>query len=93
MVLNFSEASIQITSIQRNSRTEISKILSAAIINKPFRDLLLNDPGKAIEQGYHGQMFLLTNDEKNWLRSIKAGSICEFAKIIVEGVPSYQPAM
>ncbi len=64
-----------------NSRTqqEYSRILTAAVINMQFRQLLLTNPGKAIEAGYGGEMFTLAREEKRRVAEIRATSLADFA--------------
>jgi hypothetical protein len=38
-----------------SGKKEYSRILSAAVINSHFRHMLLNDPVKAISNGYSGE--------------------------------------
>ena len=58
---------------------EYSRILSAAVINNRFRQMLLSDPIKAISNGYSGEKFDINNDEKNRLATIQASSLADFA--------------
>lgn len=58
---------------------EISRLLAAAVINKRFRDLLLSDPARALAQGYHGETFQLTRDQKALVLSIRADKLSDFA--------------
>ena len=59
--------------------SEYSRILSAAVINSQFRQMLLKDPVKAITNGYSGERFEIDSDERNHLSSIKATSLADFA--------------
>jgi hypothetical protein len=61
------------------SSPEYSRILSAAVINSGFRQMLLKDPVKAICGGYSGEKFDLNSDDKNRLASIRAASLADFA--------------
>ena len=61
------------------SSTEYSRILSAAVINSHFRQMLLNDPVKAISNGYSGEQFNINNEEKVRLSVIRATSLADFA--------------
>jgi hypothetical protein len=45
--------------------------------------LLLNEPLIAIENGFNGQNFFLTEGEKEVLCSIKAASLSEYSKMLV----------
>ncbi len=58
---------------------EYSRILTAAVVNLQFRQLLLTNPGKAIESGYGGEMFALAREEKRRVAAIKATSLADFA--------------
>jgi len=63
----------------REPHPEYSKILSAAVINQPFRDLLLNDPNRAVSRGFNGESFNLSPKEKDELSSLKGLSLADFA--------------
>ena len=83
----------------------ISRLLSAAVINKRFRELLLTNPDQALAQGYSGEDFLLTYQERKLVLAIRAENLIDFAKKIssnqeVEGIhcsgswiPENQPAL
>ncbi|MDP2966785.1 MAG: hypothetical protein Q8N39_12240 [Pelolinea sp.] len=58
---------------------EYSRILSAAVINNSFRQMLLKDPIKAVCGGYSGENFNLNNEDKSRLASIRASSLADFA--------------
>lgn len=58
---------------------ECSRILTAAVINMQFRNLLLSNPGQAIERGYGGEAFALAREEKRRVAEIKATSLADFA--------------
>lgn len=59
--------------------TEYNRILSAAVVNRQFRKLLLNDPEKAVSNGYSGEKFLLDREDRSRLASIRASSLADFA--------------
>ena len=61
----------------------ISRLLSAAVVNQGFRDLLLTNPDQALAEGYHGEEFPLDFDEKNLVLSIRAESLSDFALQII----------
>lgn len=69
----------------RNARSEVtmnrevSKLLTAAVVSKAFCQLLLTNPAQALEDGYNGMRFALTNQEKELLLSIQATSLPELA--------------
>ena len=60
-------------------RQEISRILTAAVINESFRKLLLANPDKALSSGYRGEPFHLAKEERTRLAAIRASSLAEFA--------------
>ena len=64
--------------------SEYSRILSAAVINSKFREMLLSDPVKAVSSGYSGEKFELGREDKNRLAAIRATSLAEFAARLSE---------
>ena len=60
--------------------TELSRLLAAAIVNDQFKMLLLDDPESALENGYLGESFQLTEEERALLVSIRSGTLTELAK-------------
>ena len=65
-------------------RSEYSRILSAAVINSGFRNMLLKDPARAVSGGYSGERFNLSREDRNRLSSIHASSLAEFAAQLSE---------
>ena len=63
---------------------EICRLLTAAVVNIHFRQMLLANPGKAIASGYAGEAFRITTDEKQRLSSIRATSLADFASQAVQ---------
>jgi len=57
----------------------VGRLLSAAVVNRQFRDLLLSDPQAALKNGYQGESFSLNHDERNLVVSIRANTLAEFA--------------
>ena len=64
---------------QKKINKEYSRIITAAVINKPFRKLLLANPMKAISAGFCSETFNLSNEELAQIKSIRAKSLEEFA--------------
>jgi hypothetical protein len=60
-------------------RQEISRLLTAAVINENFRKLLLANPDQALSKGYRGEPFHLAKEERMRLAAIRASSLAEFA--------------
>ncbi|NMC30424.1 MAG: hypothetical protein GYA45_10170 [Pelolinea sp.] len=59
--------------------TEMSRILSAAVINEPFRQLLLDCPQRAIETGFHDEYFQVNAQELAKIEAIHASNLVDFA--------------
>lgn len=69
----------ELTGSTSRAKQEYSRILTAAVINMQFRQLLLTNPGKAIEVGYGGEVFALAREEKSRVAEIRATSLADFA--------------
>ena len=63
---------------------ELSRLLAAAVVNPSFCDQLLVDPQAAIDNGLHGETFVLSDAERYSLLSIRADSLAELAQNIVQ---------
>jgi hypothetical protein len=59
---------------------EMSRLLSAALVDRQFCDLLLNKPALALAKGYNGESFLLSNRDRQFVLASKSASITDFAK-------------
>ena len=59
--------------------SEMSRILSAAVVSSQFRSRLLADPAAAVAGGYSGESFSLAAQEQKKLGAIHAGSLADFA--------------
>jgi hypothetical protein len=76
---------ITLNSTNRTSNGyEISRLLTAAVVNARFRTLLLNDPTRALANGFNGESFRFTKDEYERILSIKAQSLADFANQLTE---------
>lgn len=60
-------------------KQELSRVISAAVINRQFCAMLLNDPVKALSAGYSGENFSLAQEDRVRLGSIRANNLAEFA--------------
>ncbi|MEN4041059.1 MAG: hypothetical protein ROW39_01855 [Anaerolineaceae bacterium] len=72
------------TSTGPNFDKESSRLLTAAVINRRFRQVLLNDPGRALSQGYGGEAFYLRSEEKANIARIQASSLEDFARQLTQ---------
>ena len=59
---------------------ELRRLLTAAVINRDFCNLLLADPAVAMATGYNGQPFQLDTEEEELILSIHATSLVDFAR-------------
>lgn len=73
------------------ARLDLSRLLAAATINQEFERLLLDDPLTALQQGYQEEKFLLTNEERDLVLSIRANSLPELAQILVRTLGKREP--
>ena len=62
-----------------DDRLEISRLLAAAVVNTEFCHLLLQDPALALKNGFQGETFSFTNDERDIIQSIRADSLADLA--------------
>ncbi len=60
--------------------TEVNRLLSAAVINQRFCNLLLSDPLRAITLGFNGEAFAFSAEEKSLLLAIHANTLQSFAE-------------
>jgi len=68
------------------NHSEMPRLLAAAVVNRQFRQTLLNDPMQALEVGCQGEMFTLTRDERALLLSIQANSLPDLARQLVSAL-------
>jgi hypothetical protein len=66
------------------SKAECGRLMHAAIINKRFCQMLLSNPIKSIENGYCGEKFSFTREEKERINSIRALTLDEFATQLIK---------
>ena len=62
---------------------ELNRLLSAAVVSKSFRNMLLNSPEVALASGYQGEAFNLSDVDRDWLFSVKATSLVDLAANMV----------
>lgn len=58
----------------------LPRLFAAAVVSRQFRETLLKEPEVAVQQGYLGQTFQLTEQEKGLLYSIRAESLTDLAQ-------------
>jgi hypothetical protein len=58
----------------------LSQVFAAAVVNRQFCDMLLQDPSIALQKGYLGESFSLSKEEQDLIVSIRAKSLSDLAK-------------
>lgn len=61
------------------NKPEIGRLISAAVVDRNFCDLLLHDPSTALEKGFYGERFRLSSRERQFVLTVKATSLTNFA--------------
>ncbi len=65
---------------ETSSLVGLSKLFEAAVVNRQFCQLLLNQPETALRQGYLGNSFDLSLEERALITSIQANSLPDLAR-------------
>jgi len=68
------------TSSRPGISSGISRVFAAAVVNRQFCDMLLQDPSIALQKGYLGETFPLSKEEQDLIISIQAKSLSDLAK-------------
>ena len=64
-------------------KDELNRLLSAAVVSKSFRSMLLSNPEIALASGYQGEKFNLTEEDRVWLFSIRPATLVDLAANMV----------
>lgn len=62
---------------------ELSRLITAAVVNREFCSLLLTNPEQALKDGYKGEAFILNSAEQSLICSIEATSLADFANQLI----------
>jgi hypothetical protein len=62
------------------TRTDLHRLFAAAIVSDQFCRTLLHKPEEALANGYLGQTFVLTEQERMLLKSIRADTLTDLAQ-------------
>jgi hypothetical protein len=62
---------------------ELNRLLSAAVVSKSFRNMLLTNPEIAVASGYQGETFNLSPEDQSWLYSIRPANLIDLAANMV----------
>ena len=63
-----------------SKHTGLQRLFAAAVVSDQFRETLLRRPEEALANGYLGQPFLLTDQEKMLIISIRADTLTDLAQ-------------
>lgn len=76
-------------------RMECGRLIHAAVINRRFLDRLLTNPLQSIEDGYCGEKFVFTREEKQRIQHIRATSLADFSNQLLQviEIPASVPAV
>ena len=66
----------------------LHRLFAAAIVSNQFRETLLRKPEEALTNGYLGQAFTLTDQEKMLIQSIRADTLTDLAQKINRALKS-----
>ena len=69
-------------------RTGLHRLFAAAVVSGQFRETLLRKPEEALTNGYLGQAFLLTEQERSVIKSIHADNLTDFAQKVNQALKS-----
>ena len=58
----------------------LSRIFAAAVVNRQFCQMLLQDPYAALQKGYLGETFIISIEEMDAIIPIRAESLPVFAR-------------
>jgi len=61
----------------------ISSVFAAAVVSRSFCQMLLQDPQRALQQGYMGQSFSVSPQDAALIISINAQSLPDLAQKVV----------
>jgi hypothetical protein len=71
-----------------SGRTGLHRLFAAAIVSHQFRETLLRKPEEALANGYLGQTFALTDQERLIIKSIRADTLTDFAQKVNRALKS-----
>ncbi|HLF72968.1 MAG TPA: hypothetical protein VI524_01370 [Anaerolineales bacterium] len=89
-MLTFDAYSTSSRGLRRPSaeRSGLHRLFAAAIVSDQFRTTLLREPERALANGYLGQTFTLTDQEKTIIRNVRAKNLTDFAQKVNQALKS-----
>ena len=76
-------------------RVECERLIHAAVISRRFLNGLLTSPIKTIDEGFCGEKFAFTREEKQRIKLIRASNLADFSSQLIQAIelPSYMTAV
>ena len=74
------QTQIQMTSSSISTSNGLTRVFAAAVVSRQFCRTLLQDPVVALQTGYLGETFKLSDEEHNLLISIHAENLADLAR-------------
>ena len=69
--------------LSQQPHTGLNSVFAAAVVNQDFRETLLRNPSAALNQGYLGKGFSLSQNETSLILSINASSLADLARQVI----------
>lgn len=66
------------------AQVECGRLIHAAVISRRFLDGLLTNPVKTINEGYCGEKFAFTHEEKQRIKLIRARNLADFSTQLMQ---------
>jgi hypothetical protein len=66
-----------------NTHAGLGSLFAAAVVSRSFRELLLTNPERALQQGYMGKRFALNAEDTALITAINARTLPELAQQVV----------
>jgi hypothetical protein len=69
--------------LSHETHSGLNSVFAAAVVNQNFREALLQNPEAALDQGYLGKGFSLSQKETSLILSINARSLADLARQVI----------
>jgi len=87
MLINQLNEQASAVRVHKPSCDNVNRLLAAAVVSRQFCHILLNNPARAIQDGFAGEQFNLSADEYELIVGIRSSSLPDFAAQICQGLP------
>jgi len=71
------------SNLSQQLHSGLNSVFAAAVVNQSFRETLLRNPEAALDQGYLGKGFSLSQKETSLILSINASSLTDLARQVI----------